>query len=444
MAFQQFAGALYVGNRSSGSFEAGPSTLLVPGATTAAGNSAASVRGGSSDEEAVRLKFENPFVKLQRLQEELKEFDSELREAAKQQPKTGAAAGGGQASAASDAAQGIWTNLTANVQQLQGQLDAMLEQPQVKQLLQPHQGSAAAAAAAATHSSSLLPHFDSLFEAYVAELTADPSFQPFPDTATAAPPASTAATGSASSAELAALPRLDERVHALEKLLGASATGATAKQPQIPQLSFSSGAASASSPSNSASSVSASVSVLPAPDLVSALSSLHTQLLQLNPQRMEFVSRACKQILIEQESIALATKQNKEDAAAGGAASTDKKEDGGASAAADASAKPYAAQVSHLYALTSRWDTLALTLPSLISRLSSLHGLHAASATLASRVSTLERQSGAIDAALTAQRDGIEALASTAKENIAALHANFKAMDARIQQINQKIEQLRS
>jgi hypothetical protein len=390
----------------------------------------------------VRLKLENPFIKLQRLQEELKEFDSELREAAKQQPQTGATAGG-QASAASDATQGIWTNLTANVQQLQGQLDAMLEQPQVKQLLQPHQGSTAAAAAAATHSSSLLPHFDSLFDAYVAELTADPSFQPFPDTATAATP-SAAATASASSAELSALPKLDERVHALEKLLGASAAGAAAKQPQIPQLSFSSGAASASSPSNSVSSGSASVSVLPAPDLVSALSSLHTQLLQLNPQRMEFVSRACKQILIEQESIALATKQNKEDATAGGAASTDKKEDGGASAAADASAKPYVAQVSHLYALTSRWDTLALTLPSLISRLSSLHGLHAASATLAARVGTLERQSGAIDAALTAQRDGVEALASTAKENIAALHANFKAMDARIQQINQKIEQLRS
>ena len=98
--------------------------------------------------------------------------------------------------------------------------------------------------------------------------------------------------------------------------------------------------------------------------------------------------------------------------------------------------------MAHLYALTSRWDSLALTLPALISRLSSLHALHASSATLAQRVSTLERQSGAIDAALEAQREGVKAVAASAKENIATMHANFKAMDQRIQHLTKKMEQL--
>ena len=411
LAFQMFAGALYTGSGSvngpsggrDGSFETGPSPLLVAGSSR------------NDDAQSIRLKFESPFVKLQRLQDELKEFHVELREAAASAPK-GAAAGG-------EAQQAIWASLSSNVQQLQGQLDAMMQQPQVKQMM------AANGPDAAAPSSSLLPQFDSLFDQYVAELTRNPSFQPFP----AAHSAADAASASSTSGELAVLPKLDDRLNVLEKLLGTSAGGAAAaggKPPPIPLLSF-----------NSAQPIT-TTAVLPAPDLLTALSSLHAQLVQLNPQRLEFVSRACKQILIEQESIALSAKQSKEEAGAASSpktASSDKSAEGTDSAAT----KPYAAQVSHLYALTARWDTLALTLPTLIARLSSLHALHASSATLASRVSSLERQSGAIDAAIVAQKDGLQAVSKAAADNLAAIHANFKAMDERIKQLTKKMEQIK-
>lgn len=429
LAFQHFAGALYTGEgaRQNGTFETGPSALLVAGAAGSGSQAPSSVgAGAAADAQAVRLKFENPFIKLQRLQDEIKEFDVELREAVAQQPKGGAP----------DAAQDLWATLSTSVHQLQGQLDAMLDQPQVKQMLAQEGGQAAGMAAAA--SASLLPQFDSLFETYVAELTANPSFQPYPASAAAHSDVAAPAAVSTSS-ELAALPKLDERLHALEKLLGMSAG---AKQPAMPQLSFNAPTAAANGTLSAP-----STTVLPAPDLVSALSSLHAQLVQLNPQRLEFVSRSCKQILIEQESIALSAKQAKEDAATGAKVASSPsgggdKKDEAAEAAAATAARPYAAQVSHLYSLTSRWDTLALTLPTLIARLSSLHALHASSATLAGRVADLERQSGAIDAALAAQRDGVQAVAKSAAENLAAIHANFKAMDNKIQQLNKKMEQI--
>jgi hypothetical protein len=431
LAFQQFAGALYTGagtSRSNGTFEAGPSALLVAGSHGSVASAAlSSSSSAASDAQAIRLKFENPFVKLQRLQEELKDFDAELKAALAQQPKP--AAGSPKAGAkmnGADAADEIWANLAGNVQQLQGQLDSMLGQPAVAQLLQ--QNGQAAPAGSIGAGSSLLPQFDTLFDQYVAALSTNPAFQPFPAGANSASPAP-AATGGASSAELAALPKLDERLHTLEKFLG---TSAGTKQPALPMVSFNSSSSSSSS------------TVLPAPDLITALSSLHSQLSQLNPARLELVSRSCKQLLIEQESLQLQGKGQSgkdEEAASKGAGSSEQKEDA-ATTGTDALARPYAAQVAHLYALTSRWDSLALSLPALITRLSSLHSLHSSSAVLVQRVVDLERQSAAIDSALQAQREGVSAVAEAAQDNLQGIKENFRAMDTRIQELAKKMEQL--
>ena len=446
VAFQHFAGALYtgsgsisgggIGGQNVSSFESGSNALVAGGSSSSIAN------GGPSNEDSqsIRLKFESPFVKLQRLQDELKEFHVELREAAASAPKSG-----GEANAQQD----IWSNLSGNVQQLQGQLDAMLSQPQVKQMMLQTTGAGDASAATSPSSSgSLLPQFDSLFDQYVAELTANPSFQPFPTPAAAAADSAASYSSStvASSPELVALPKLDERLNVLEKLLGTSAGSKQA--PSLPMLAFNAPAASSAAVGGAAA---PSTTVLPAPDLLTALASLHAQMAQLNPQRLEFISRSCKQILIEQESIAISAKQIKEDALSAGsstaaspkAAVANNNETPATTTATDAAARPYAAQIAHLYALTSRWDTLALTLPTLIARLSSLHTLHASSATLAARVSGLERQSGAIDAAITAQREGMQAVSKAAADNLAAIQANFKAMDARIQLLTQKMEQLK-
>jgi len=437
LAFQRFAGALYgesgraLSRGATGVFESHPPSAAPASAT--------------EESRSVALKFESPFARLQRLQEELREFDTELREATRAQSHAGT---GAEASAADS----VWSELSSNVQQLQQQLSTILSQPQVKQLLE-SDGSGAqaahdAAGTATAARSTLLPRFDSLFQHYVEQLKADPSFQPHNDQTprTSATTSATESHTSTSSAELAALPKLDERLHALEKLMGLSGRTATNKPPTVSMLSFNAPSSTSSSTASSSLSNVPSVSTLPAPDLVTALQSLHTQLSALSPARVEWLARSFKQLLIDQETMQV----NKEKEAAQAhktatnAATEKKGEDGKEATAAAEASRPYASQVSHLYALTSRWDSLALSLPTLISRLSSLHSLHAASARLVSSVSSLERLSGEIDSALSRRQDAMESLRKTAIDNSETLRQNLAAMDKRIQELSTRMEQLKS
>lgn len=404
IAFQTFAGALYGG---AAAFESGRSA------------SAASYESA---------KFESPFARLQRLQGELTEFANDLRAAAASVPSEAAGI---------DSA---WGTLGTSVAQLQGQLDSVIAQPQIQGILTTAESTnipSADPSSSSSSSSSLLPHFDTLFSDYVRALQQDPSFTPLPSTTQPTAPAS----GTLPS-ELAALPKLEDRLAVLEKFIGissgtgggvgtAAANNANVKPGNI--LSF--GVSSSSSASSSTAS-SSSVSVLPAPDLLTSLSSLHTQLASLNPQRLEFVQRAIKAVIIEQEAMTLAKTTASEKKEASESASS--------GASSGASAPAHAAQVSTLYSLTARWDSLALALPSLINRLTSLHTLHASSATLASRVVALERSSDEIDAAIRSQKDGIKEVQAAATENMKQIQDNFKAMEKRIEQIAQKMAQIKT
>lgn len=421
VAFQSFAGALYRGGpgASHGVFETG-TDLLVAGSA-----SSATAADNANDKAALSLKFESPFVRLSRLQQELAEFHGDLTAASAAQSQVGAAGAGDDA----------WSSLGTSVAQLQGQLDGILAQPQFQSLLA--DGNASASVAGGNAGAALLPQFDTLFGQYVAALEADANFVPQFDATEAASPSTAAAVPT--SADLSVAPKLDARLAVLERFVGLNGGASTKQPPAGSLLSF---ASSAPGTGPASSTGGASVSVLPAPDLVSSLASLHAQLSALNPQRLEFVGRAVKAILIEQEAMQLNAKQSKEEDGASGAAAAGvapKKEE-----TPNSTTPAFAAQVAHLFALTDRWDALALGLPSLISRLSSLHTLHAASSSLVSRVASLEAASSAIESSVRAQAAGQQQLQTTALENLSQMRDNFTAMERRMEEITKKMEQIRT
>ncbi|KAJ2455143.1 hypothetical protein EV183_001072 [Coemansia sp. RSA 2336] len=171
-------------------------------------------------------------------------------------------------------------------------------------------------------------------------------------------------------------------------------------------------------------------------NLVETVARLRQQIEVLaDPQRVEGIQRRVKQMLVEMDRLELANMQANK-------AASEASEGKGANSTARLDPGTIK-RVDELYEKMSNMDSLIELAPATARRLQSLSKLHAEAAEAVSRISRMENEQGSIGDELATMKEVAASLKSSIAENSETLKANIAHIDSRIAALSERLDGLK-
>merc|ERR1712039_318501 len=89
-------------------------------------------------------------------------------------------------------------------------------------------------------------------------------------------------------------------------------------------------------------------------------------------------------------------------------------------------------ELAELYEFCNRWNAAAASLPSIVTRLRTLQGIHQQSTTFAARLAALEKQQDELHKLLETTNGAVQELSHSLKENMTIVRDNMKSFEEKI------------
>jgi len=102
----------------------------------------------------------------------------------------------------------------------------------------------------------------------------------------------------------------------------------------------------------------------------------------------------------------------------------------------------YEEKIDTLYALMSKWDNVAVSVPVIVSRLQSLKDIHEDSATAMVRLENVEKQIDTCQTVLTEDKQTLAKIGQNFGANVKTIQSNITNLENRLNSISTKIDQL--